>query len=32
MDSRLYIPEKYDYDVNQRETWDFVYGECRFGF
>ena len=32
MDSGLYIPEKYDYDVDQRETWDFVYGECWFGF
>jgi len=27
-----WIPETYDYGVDQRETWDFVYGECWFGF
>jgi len=24
MDSGLRIPEKYDYGVYQRETWDFI--------
>jgi len=32
MDSGLHIPETYDYGMDQRETWDFVYGECWFGF
>jgi len=30
MDSGLRIPEKYDYGVYQRETWDFMYGKGWF--
>jgi len=28
----LHIPKTYDYGVDKRETWDFVYGECWFRF